>query len=109
MKNMVRLAVDSGIRRLKFHRLSLAGRIDLPMVSESVENEVRELREFLDGWPVCASFTRTRSSSQKRLGYWVAKPPGVLTNSDVSARLDSSQEVRDCISQFLSTSKSLVS
>ncbi|MHB8744519.1 MAG: radical SAM protein [Sulfuricaulis sp.] len=109
LKSMVQMVLDAGVKRLKFHRLSLAGRNDLMQGGETADLEAAAIQAYLNGLPIHASYTRTKSSEHKRKGYWVTKAPGVLTNSDVSISLTNSVEVARAIAGYSSMNKSLFS
>lgn len=93
LKAMVRMVLDSGVRRLKFHRLSLAGRNLEDHKGDSASSEVLEIQSYLNHNPVVSSFTRSTSSNHKRKGYWVARYPGVLANCETAIPLDDSSRL----------------
>ena len=109
LKKMVKIVIDAGVSRLKFHRLSLAGRNETEQGGDSADIEIGELQSYLSDFSVDASFTRTKSSEHKRKGYWVAKPPGVLTNSDIVVPLVETTQLVSAVSNYSSLNRSLFS
>ena len=109
LKLLADFAVEAGIRRLKFHRLSRAGRIIDQRLEDSTEDEIHALREYLSMLPVDATFTRTKSSNQKRAGYFVAKPPGLLTNSEMAISLNEADQLREGVNKYSMLNRSLFS
>lgn len=106
LQRMVELVLDAGITRLKFHRLSLAGRNTASPTGDG-ELEVTNMAAYLTGRPVSASYTRTKSSDQKRKGYWVVKAPGLFTNSDVAVPIDNTLAVIGAVDSYRAVNQSL--
>ena len=104
---MADLVLDAGITRLKFHRLSLAGRNTIAAPTSDVDAEIADMTSYLAGRPVSASYTRTKSSDQKRKGYWVVKEPGLFTNSDVAVPLSNSEVVIGAVESYRALNQSL--
>lgn len=93
---MVDIAMESGIKRLKFHRLSFNGRFPDGLDDEKLVEQARlcKLSLYEAGADVTATFTRSTSSDHKRAGYWVLKAPGRLTNSKKSLSLNDPISIR---------------
>lgn len=107
LRRMADLVLDAGITRLKFHRLSLAGRNTIAAPTSDVDAEIADMTSYLAGRPVSASYTRTKSSDQKRKGYWVVKEPGLFTNSDVAVPLSNSEVVIGAVESYRALNQSL--
>jgi molybdenum cofactor biosynthesis enzyme MoaA len=104
---MVEFALDSGVQRLKFHRLSHAGRLPDTFSAEAFELQVASMAALLNGRDVCATFSRSSSSDHKRMGYWVVKPPGSLTNAARTVDLKDVAATAATIAEFQSTNRAL--
>jgi MoaA/NifB/PqqE/SkfB family radical SAM enzyme len=105
---MTELALDLGVKRFKFHRLSLAGRRLVSMDGTTHEAEMAVANELLrTRTDVFATYSRSESSDQKRRGYWVAKAPGVLTNSAQSVALDNRDQLRSVVVADRSANRAL--
>lgn len=109
LTHMVEFALDTGIRRLKFHRLSRAGRVPATLTADAIEEQIASMSSLLNGTATSVTFSRSSSSDHKRLGYWVVKPPGLLTNAAVSVVLKNRVAAAATIAEFHSTNRSLFS
>jgi molybdenum cofactor biosynthesis enzyme MoaA len=110
LRKMVEFAVDSGISRLKFHRLSLAGRIEsTPLDSIARDMEVVSVSDLCSKLNVVASFSRAASSDAKRAAYWVAKWPGVLTTSAATIPISERNRVIEGVLETRKGNRSLYS
>ena len=107
LRRMVDLVLEVGITRLKFHRLSLAGRITTVALTSDVDAEIADMESYLNDRAVSASYTRTKSSDQKRKGYWVVKEPGLFTNSDVAVPISNNEAVTAAVDTYLALNQSL--
>jgi hypothetical protein len=107
LKCMMDMAMDSGIFNLKFHRIGVAGRIKHDFIPRQYDEDVEKIKEFLMGKGVRTSFSQSQTSDHKLTGYWVARNPGVLTNSEQIVALDDSIKLREVLSKYCQTNRSL--
>ena len=109
IKAMIDMAINAGVTRLKFHRLSRTGRNELVHQIDDGSPEAALIQDYLRDLKVEASFSRTSSSEHKRRGYWVAKPPGILTNSEESIALPDKIALANGVNRFNTDNKTIFS